>query len=456
MLSFTGKYCRISILAKVHMSVTLQTSGRTPFYFLAILCGAILAVACGSRGSADARPANSENEKDLPPIQITVSKAEARNVPASIQATGSLVADETSNVAPKVAGKVSNVTVNVGQFVAQGTEVARIDDRDARLQLVSAQASVKQAVAAVRQAEARLGLSPNGTFNASSIPEVRSANAIYEQNLAELRQAEANEKRYRDLVETGDVSMIAYEQYRTARDTARARVNSAKEQLDAAVNTAKQSNAAIKSAQAAVEAAQTQVGTAQQALADTIIRAPFSGFVSDRPTAVGEFVTSASVIITLLRTNPMKIQIQVAEADVPTVTLGRGVTLEVDAYKERRFAGTVTAINPSIDSASRAATVEASIENNDNALRSGMFATARITKEGGGVGIFVPKSAVYTDAATQSYRAFVVVEGIARLRTVQLGAEEGDSYQILSGLEANETVATSSLDQLYEGAKVAV
>lgn len=431
-----------------------QTSGRTPFYFLLVFGLAALVSACGSSGAADIKGGNS-NGGEPPPIAITIAKTEARNVPAFIQATGSLVADETSNVAPKAAGKVANVTVNVGQFVSQGTEIAKIDDKDARLQLASAQASVKQAQAAVRQAEARLGLSPNGTFNASSIPEVRSANAIYEQNLAELRQAEANEKRYRDLVETGDVSMITYEQYRTARDTARARVNSAKEQLDAAANAARQNNAAIKSAEAAVEAAQTQVGTAQQALADTVIRAPFSGFVSDRPTAVGEFVTSASVIITLLRTNPMKIQIQVAEADVPSVTLGRGVTLQVDAYKDRRFAGTVTAINPSVDSASRAATVEASIENSDNALRSGMFATARITKEGGGTGIFVPKSAIYFDPATQAYRAFVIVEGIAKLRTIQLGTEEGEFQQILDGLQADETVATSNLDQLYEGAKVA-
>ncbi len=438
------------------MGKTYHTSGWTPFYFLAILCVSMFGAACGSGGAADARTSNSANSSEPPPIQITVSKSESRNVPAFIQATGSLLADETSNVAPKVAGKVANVTVNVGQFVAQGAEIAKIDDKDARLQLVSAQASVKQAVAAVRQAEARLGLTPNGKFNASQIPEVRSANAIYEQNLAELRQAEANEKRYRDLVETGDVSMIAYEQFRTARDTARARVNSAKEQLDASVNTARQSNAAILSAQAAVEAAQTQVSTAQQALADTIIRAPFSGFVSDRPTAVGEFVTSASIIITLLRTNPMKIQIQVAEADVPTVTLGRGVTLQVDAYKDRRFAGVVTAINPSVDSASRAATVEASIENNDNALRSGMFATARITREGGAPGVFVPKTAIYLDQSTQAYRAFVIVEGIVKLRTIQLGTEEGDFQQILSGVEADETVATSNLDQLYEGAKVAV
>ncbi len=410
----------------------------------------------GARSAGEPRGNGNANSAADTTVAITVTKVETRQVPAYIQATGSLVADETSDIAPKTAGKIKNVMANVGEFVVQGSIIATIDDKDARLQLTSAQAGVKQAVAAVRQAEARLGLSPNGTFNSSTIPEVRAANANYQQLQAELRQAEANEKRYRELVETGDVALITYETYRTTRDTARARVNSAKEQLDAAINTAKQSNQAIASAQAAVESAQTEVGTAQQALADTVIRAPFSGFISNRPVAVGEYVSSASIVATLLRSNPIKIQIQVAEADVPYVSIGRGVTLQVDAYKDRRFSGTVTSVNPSIDAASRAAIVEASIENSDNALRSGMFATARINKEGGGTGIFVPKTAIYNDQATQSYRAFVIVDGVAKLRVLQLGAEEGSHQQILSGLEPEETVATSNLDQLYEGAKVAV
>jgi multidrug efflux pump subunit AcrA (membrane-fusion protein) len=413
-------------------------------------------LACSSSVSRGEPRANSNAEAEPAPIAITVAKTEARNVPAYIQATGSLTADETSDVAPKVAGKIANVSANVGQFVTQGAVIAKIDDSDARRELAAAQARVKQAVAAVRQAEARLGLEPNGKFNASIIPEVRSAGANYEQALAELRQAEANEKRYRDLVQTGDVSMIAYETYRTTRDTARAKANAAREALDAQVNLARQNNQAIKSAQANVEAAQTEVGTAQQALADTVVRAPFSGFISARPVAVGEYVSSASIIATILRSNPIKIQMQVAEADVPMVVLGRGVSVKVDAYPDRSFAGIVTAVNPAVDPASRSAIVEGSIENNDNALRSGMFGTARITKEGGGAGVFVLKSAVYSDQATQSYRAFVIIDGVAKLRVLQLGPEEGDSYQILDGLNADETVATSNLGELYEGAKVAV
>jgi multidrug efflux pump subunit AcrA (membrane-fusion protein) len=439
------------------MNRRLCSPSAAPFKLITwvLLAAAAAGLSCSSSGAgAERRRGNSNVEDTTPPIAVTVAKTESRNVPAYIQATGSLVADEVSDVAPKVAGKVSNVSVNVGQFVSQGAVIAKIDESDARRNLVGAQARVKQAVAAVRQAEARLGLEPNGRFNASNIPEVRSAGASYEQAQAELRQAEVNEKRYRELVETGDVSMIAYETFRTTRDTARSRANAARQALEAQVNVARQSNQAIRSAEANVEAAQTEVGTAQQALADTVIRAPFSGFVSARPVAVGEFVSTASIIATILRSNPIRIQIQVAEADVPAVAIGRGVSVRVDAYPDRSFAGAVRAVNPAVDPASRSAIVEASIENPDNALRSGMFGTARITKEGGGSGVFVPKSAVYNDQSTQSYRAFVIIEGVAKLRVLQLGPEEGDSYQILDGLAADETVATSSLGELYEGAKV--
>lgn len=408
-----------------------------------------------SSNSGPERNNSNSSETAEAVVTLTVGKTESREVPAVVQATGSMVADETSNIAPKIAGKISDIAVNSGDFVTAGQVIARIDDRDARLRIASADASVKQADAAVRQAEARLGLGPNGRFEASAIPEVRGANANYQLALAELRQAEANEKRYRELVETGDVAMIAYEQSRTTRDTARARANNAKEQLDAAINTARQSNEAIRSAEANVVAARTQVDIARQELADTVIRAPFTGFISNRQVAVGEFVSTATVLVTLLRTNPIKIQIQVAETDVPQIVLGRGVSIEVDAYKGRRFAGTVTSINPAVDAVSRSAVVEASIPNNDNLLRTGMFATARINKEGGSTGVFVPKTAIYNHQATQSFRAFVIVEGIAKLRTIQLGPEEGEYYQILSGLNADETVATSNLEELYEGAKVA-
>ncbi|MCA1625086.1 MAG: efflux RND transporter periplasmic adaptor subunit [Acidobacteria bacterium] len=412
--------------------------------------------ACGRSESKTTEQKNTGEQTREEVVTVTQTIAVARQVPSYVQTTGSLVAAETSDVAPKTAGKVTNTKVSVGDFVQQGAVLAKLDENEARLQVREAEANVRQAEVGVLQAQARLGLSPNGSFQASQIPEVRAANASYEQAVAELRQAEANERRYRDLVETGDVSIQNYENYRTLRDTARARVNSAKQQLEAAANAARQNNQAIKAAQAAVDAARTRVATAQQAVADTIIRAPFSGFVSSRAVAVGEFVTTATPIITLLRTNPLKLQMQVGEADVPGITIGMGVSLEVEAFKDRKFAGTVTAINPSVDPTSRSAIIEASVDNSGNLLRSGMFATARIAKQGGNTGIFVPRSAVLSDPTTQSYRVFVIQEGVAKLRVVQLGTEENDTIQILNGVNPDEMVATSNLPQLYEGAKVQV
>ncbi len=423
---------------------------------LALVCFALLFnSSCGSSSADSNRPANANSDStNAQAVTVTSGKTESRDIAAVIQATGTVSADETSNVAPKTAGKIADLSINVGQFISGGAVIARIEDRDARLQLASAQASLNRARVSVRQAEARLGLGPNGNFSASAIPEVRAANANYEQTLAELKQAEANEKRYRELVETGDVAMVAYETFRTQRDTARTRANAAREQLDVAINAARQNNQAIAAAKADVESAQTQVNEAQQAIADTVIRAPFSGFVSNRPVAVGEYVSSASIVATILRTNPIKVDIQVAEADLPFVSLGRGVSAQIDAYKDRRFAGTVTAVNPAVDTTSRSAIVEASIENGDNALRPGMFATVQINREGGGKGIFIPKAAIYNHQPTQSYRAFVLVDGIAKLKVLQLGKEEGEWMQILDGVNADETVATSNLDQLFEGARV--
>ena len=432
----------------------------------ALLCCVVavstFGAACGrSEPKANAREnkggaAAAKNGPESAPIVITTTKVIAREVPSYIQATGSLVADETSDVASQASGQVVATPVGVGAFVRQGTVIARLNDRDARLRLQQAQAGVQQAIAGVRQAEARLGLRPGGKFDASTIPEVREAAANLEQAQAEARLAEANEKRYRELVETGDVARSVYDQYRTQRDTARARVNAARQQLETAINTARQSNQAIQTAEAAVAEARAAAAIAQKAVADSVVRSPYAGYISNRPIAVGEYVTPSSVIATVLRTNPIKLQLQVSEAEAPYITQGMGVSLEVEAHGDKKFAGQVTAVNPAIDPVSRAVTVEAAVENGDNQLRSGMFATARIVRAGGGRAVYLPRAAVLADPNTQSYRAFVIEGDIAKLRVVQIGTEEGDMIQILSGVQADETVATSNLEQLYEGARVKI
>lgn len=190
-------------------AIEIVKKPRINLTFLILIFTFAFCFGCGKaqpEGGKQENKANAESKADAP-VSVMVGRAVSREIPSFIQATGSLIADETSDIAPKVAGKIVTTSVNVGGFVQHGSVVARIDDSDARLRLTEAQANV-------RQAEARLGLGANGRFDANAIPEVRAVNANYEQAAAELRQAEANEKRYRELVETGDVAVIAYEQFR--------------------------------------------------------------------------------------------------------------------------------------------------------------------------------------------------------------------------------------------------
>jgi RND family efflux transporter MFP subunit len=170
---------------------------------------------------------------------------------------------------------------------------------------------------------------------------------------------------------------------------------------------------------------------------------------------VGEYVTPASKIATIMKTSPIKLRLQVPELDSARIRVGMDVEATVDAYADARFAGKVTAVNPAIELNSRAATVEVEIANADNRLRPGMFATGRILQADGGEGIFVPRAAVLEDPNTNSFRVFVIDQDKARLRVVQVGEREGEMVRIVSGVSAGEMVATSNLEQLYEGASIA-
>jgi RND family efflux transporter MFP subunit len=131
------------------------------------------------------------------------------------------------------------------------------------------------------------------------------------------------------------------------------------------------------------------------------------------------------------------------------------VNARVAAWPDRVFTGKVTAVNPSIDPASRIFIVEAKFDNPKGDLRPGMFATAKVMLPGGENGVFVPRAAVLRDKTTDSNQLFTVENGVARLKVVVTGETDGDSIRILSGLTGGETVATGNLGQLYDGVAVA-
>src|SRR5262245_13577652 len=350
-------------------------------FFGALLAGAIfLPQGCAwtRSGQSGRGSQNSAVEAVIKPVKVTTAGAVTRRGSFSINATGSFIADEISDVAPGNEGQVVATPVSVGDFVRKGAVIARLDDRDAKLRLEQALASERQAEAALRQARESL--------------------------------------------------------------------------------TQGKSDQGLAGAEAAMEAARAKTAIARNALSDTIVRAPFDGHISDRPAALGEHAAPSTRIATLQRINPIKLRLQLPEADAALARVGTKVAAMVAAYPGRQFEGRVIAINPALDPASRTVSIEARIDNPEILLRPGMFATAQLLPPGGEEAVFIPSQAVINDPATNSSRVYVLEGDIARVRVIETGTRSGSTedgmVRITSGLSGAETVITNNLDQLFDGAKV--
>jgi RND family efflux transporter MFP subunit len=234
-------------------------------------------------------------------------------------------------------------------------------------------------------------------------------------------------------VKTGDVSRTLQEQAAAEAETTRQ---------------------GVATAEAAMADARSRVALAQKAVGDSTIRAPFDGFITERPVAVGEYVTTASKIATVMKLDPVRLRLQVPELDTARLRVGQTVTATVEALENRTFTGRITAINPALDPATRATIVEATIANPNGQIRSGVFATAHIALGDTERGLFVPRGAVLPDPNTNSFRVYTVAENTVRLRVVQPGPEQDGRIRLLTGVSAHERVATAKLEQLFDGAAV--
>ncbi|HKQ75927.1 MAG TPA: efflux RND transporter periplasmic adaptor subunit [Blastocatellia bacterium] len=378
-------------------------------------CGWLLQGCGWAKSSRPRLTSQNGGEDGITPVKVSTAEAVARPDSLSINATGSFIADEVSDIATEAEGRVSATLVGIGDFVKKGEVIARLDDRAAMLRLRQAIALERQAEALLDQASARLGAPKDGNDEA-----------------------------------------------RAQAETPRSQTN-VPERQEAAINAARPQPQGLAEAQAALEGARAQTALARKALSDTIIKAPFAGHISDRPAAPGEHVTPSAKIATLQRINPIKLRLQLPEVDAGLAQVGAMVTATVAAYPQRQFNGRVTAINPVVDPSSRTISIEVRIDNPESRLRPGMFATAQLHPSGGdeagGVkAVFVPSQAVINDPATNSSHVYVLESDIARVRVVYTGGTIGPTddgmIRIISGLSGVETVITSNLDKLFDGAKV--
>jgi RND family efflux transporter MFP subunit len=367
-----------------------------------LMCAVALSAGCGPTPSA--APATAGRA----PTSVTVEGVTGVDEPVTIEATGSFFPDESSDVAPDTAGRVIATPVDTGDYVQEGAVLIRIQDVHAKLRLDEARAAVARAQANLQLAEARNQL------------------------------AQTTMQRNATLLTRGLVPQTVADEARTQAETA---------------------VASVAVARASLTEAEAQLALADKAVADVVVTAPFAGYISQRRVSLGEYVQPSSAVVTLLRLDPLRLQLTIPAVQAGRIQAGLKVRATVDAYPEQVFEGRITAINPAIAAESRAFAVEARVPNPGARLKPGMFAVTTIDQGRTERALLVPQRAVIEDVNTNSYRVFVVdPDDRARIRVVQLAARQAQpgSVKILSGISEGERVATSNLADLYDGALVSV
>lgn len=388
------------------------------FTLTGALVAALFSAACSGEPTSAAAP------PEPAPVAIRTAQVQSTPIDRFLRVTGSLAADEQADVAAETGGRVIGTPVERGTRVTSGQVLIRISAAEA-------DATLREADANAAQLEARLGLVNGQPFDPARVPDVLNAKAS-------LDWAEADFNRIKTLLDQKVVSQAEYEQRLT-------KVQAERQQYQTALNAAQQSFRSL-------QAARARVDLARKSAADTVVRAPFTGIVAERLVSTGDYVTRGMKIATVVRIDPVRVELTVPEQYLSLVRAGQMVRLTVDAYPEEVFTAKVRFVSPALKKDQRALTVEAVAQNGDNRLKPGLFATALLQQPSPARALLVPSSAVETVAGTS--RVYVIAGTKVEERIVTIGEKVGDRLELVSGVKPGERVAANPRGKLADGVRV--
>ncbi len=377
--------------------------------------------ACSKSETAQARGGEGTATK------VKVEAVRLDSIPRAVDVVGTLAAVDQVTISSETEGKVSRILADLGDRVKAGQVLIQLD-RERQ------QYTFEQQQAALARALAQYGATdPQNLPDIEKTPDAQKAQA-------ELVQATQAFERADELFKRTLISQQALDDARATLQAKRATYNSA-------LQGAKNLRASIQGSEAIMKLAGRQ-------LRDTEIRAPFDGYVEKRLVNLGELVKAQMPVMAVVRLDPLKVVAEVPEKMGPWIRAGQDAELQVDAYKDRKFAGKVSRISPGVNATTRAFPFEALVPNADSALKPGTF--VRVHIESGKVDevVTLPYAALQYRYGVN--RVFVVNGGKLAMRELTVGERIGDRIEIVSGVKAGERVVVSDVDTLNDGAAVSV
>ncbi len=382
-------------------------------------------VSSGCQASSASRQAPGDESAEPREVQL-VTAAEERLVRA-ITVTGTLAAEEQVTLSLKVTGRLQDLYVDLGSRVRRGQVLARLVPTDFTLREA-------QAVAALQQARARLGLSADGDdarVDPVQTGLVRSAAAL-------LEEARLNRARTKEFFDRGIAAKAALDSADASLQVADSRYQDALEE--------------VRNRQAVLEQRRTELELARQAVRDSSLTSPLDGMVRERHATVGQYLAVGSPVVTIVRVHPLRLRVAVPERESQLVRVDQQVRVTVEG-DPTPHPGRVARVSPAIDETTRTLMVEAEIPNADGQLRPGAFANATIVSADTDRAVIVPAAALVTFAGVE--KVLSVKDGKVVEKRVSVGRRAGGRLEILTGLAAGEAVIAEP-GNLVEGMPVRV
>lgn len=433
--------------------------------FAALLFLALITSAC-SRSQAEAPPSsgNAPAKPGTPAagpraIPITVGRAETRSVQRAVETSGSLLAWEEVLAKTEQSGTIAKLFADLGDRVAAGATLAEYDSREFKLAVDQARADLNAAREALARSQATAAATEASLQRVKDNLAALDADVLRAQSQVDWARSELERNQQlfaKEIIAARDVDS-ARNQYNTAAAQLTMMKTAAAQhpdQVRVAEAQLRSDLAAVRAAEATVKQREAALGITEKRLGDTTVKASISGFIARRHVSAGEFVKDNTPLFTLVVTNPLKYAGTVPERHAPDLKTGQTLRLSVEAYPDKAFSGTITRLAPAVDVATRTLAIEARVPNDGGALRPGFFAKGNVlTREDPSV-VVVPSDALMNVVGLN--KVFVIADGKAQERQVRPGTRQGGTLEILQGVKAGETVATSNLPALYNGAPVSV
>ena len=213
------------------------------------------------------------------------------------------------------------------------------------------------------------------------------------------------------------------------------------------------SPADLERAEASARSASAALAVLELQIARTTVRAPFAGVVGQRFVSAGDYVTTATRLLTLQTVDPQRAVIEVPERHAVRLRPGQTVEFMVAAEPGRTFHARVDFIDPVVQVDSRTIVVKALAPNPDRVLKPGMFIEARLATATRANATVIPEDAV--QPLRTANVVWAVADGKASRRVVQLGARSQGVVEVLSGVEPGELVVVGGLERMAEGMPLA-